>query len=128
MEVIEIEQGFVNRDIALQMRNLKFDKTCIKHYYKESQTLFIGHGHEFDVPCPTYSQCFKFFREKYGYLHHITYFDPFKAQTPGNADYQGFVLFPHKEIHKLPKMNYNTYEEAEQACLIKLIELCQNQI
>ena len=60
-------------------------------------------------------------------LYHITYFDPYKAQTPGNADYQGFVLFPHAGIHKLPKMSYDTYEEAELACLIKLIEITKTK-
>ena len=130
-----MEKEFVPYQPSLDMKELGFDEPCLVYYngYKELDHLMpervvVGKNYngETTTSAPLYQQAFRWFREKYGYLHHITYFDSVKAQIPGNADYQGFVLFPYGEIHKLPKMSYDTYEEAELACLIKLIEIVKD--
>ena len=115
-----MENEFIPYEQALALKELGFDEPSISGYsYPNSDKLLSQ--------AILYQQAFRWFREKHGYLYHITYFDPYKAQTPGNADYQGFVLFPHAGIHKLPKMSYDTYEEAELACLIKLIEITKTK-
>jgi len=125
-----MKNEFVPYPLALRMKALGFKERVLTYYENEVPKLYNGiSGWDFNssfLTCcsrPTYSQAFKWFREKYGYLHHITYFDPVKAQIPGEADYQGLVLFPHQDVHKLAKISYDTYEEAELACLEKLIEI-----
>lgn len=130
---------FILYQQALKLKELGFNEPCIilgdQYLYRNSKfcrandgaiTVFKSFDDEL-VIAPTFSQAFKWFRNKHGYLYHITYFDPYKAQTPGNADYQGFVLFPHAGIHKLPKMSYDTYEEVELACFDKLIEIIKTK-
>jgi hypothetical protein len=134
-----MEKEFVPYKQALALKELGFDESCIAIYsnanpktgyytLKKYRLKLIKQASQKDkgVKAPLYQQAFRWFREKYGYLHHITYFDPVKAQIPGEADYQGFVLFPHQDIHKLPKSSYDTYEEVELACLEKLIEIAES--
>jgi hypothetical protein len=135
-----MEKEFVSYDLALRLKELGFDEVCIAIYsnanpktglytLKKYRLKLIKQASQKDkgVKAPLYQQAFKWFREKYGYLHHITYFDPVKAQIPGEADYQGFVLFPHQDVYKLAKISYDTYEEAELACLEKLIEIVESK-
>jgi len=131
-----MKNEFIPYKQALALKELGFDEECLAiHSFVDGELnfMYVNTFHSNDdvneksAAAPLYQQAFRWFRNKYGYLHHMTYFDPYKAQTPGNADYQGFVLFPHGEIHKLPEMSYDTYEEAELACLIKLIEIVKTK-
>jgi hypothetical protein len=68
------------------------------------------------VLAPTYSQCFRWFREKhnlFGQVNIHTYF----IYNISNGDFKMV-----KEYDKL----FETYEEAELACLKKLIEIVKN--
>ena len=112
-----MNKEFITYNQALALKELGFDEPCMS-----SRDMNNGEGL---IQLPLYQQAFRWFREKYGYLHHITYFDPVKAQIPGKADYQGLVLFPHQDVYKLAKISYDTYEEAELACLEKLIEIAE---
>jgi hypothetical protein len=112
-----MENEFVTYELAVKLKELGFNEPCMA-----SRDMGNNHGL---IQVPTWQSAFRWFREKYGYLHHITYFDPVKAQIPGEADYQGLVLFPHQDVHKLAKISYDTYEEAELACLEKLIEIAE---
>lgn len=142
-----MQNEFIPYEQALELKELGFNEHCFAHYcngdlitktaiLKSSTMLYyqqnnINPNNQYkhqNCTAPLYQQAFRWFRNKHGYLYHITYFDPYKAQTPGNADYQGFVLFPHAGIHKLPKMSYDTYGEAELACLNKLIEIIKNKV
>jgi hypothetical protein len=71
---------------------------------------------------PTYSQAFRWFREKYKYL-----VSPFSTESE-----EGKVIY-YFEIGKVDKFTVDiysddksTYEEAELACLKKLIEIVKN--
>lgn len=146
-----MEKEFIPYEQALALKKLGFDEPCFmkiwwlngidfdtKKSFKpyitinDKEITFKYHlpkkhpwsgFKSLDLQIPTFSQAFRFFREKHGYLHHITYFDPVKAQTPGKVDYQGVILFPHQKVYYLPEESYNSYEEAELACLKKLIEI-----
>lgn len=75
------------------------------------------------VSAPTYSQAFRWFREKYKLKHSI---DPELSiwvieirELKGNDGNPPVIGYPDLE--------YNSYEEAELACLIKLIEIVKNK-
>ena len=73
------------------------------------------------VTAPTYAQAFKFFRDKYGLYHVIEPVHVEKAASEIKFDYLILGLsIEEEDYNTLP---FHTYEEAELACLRKLIEL-----
>jgi hypothetical protein len=63
------------------------------------------------VLAPTFSQCFKFFREKYDLNYVIVKAESWFYTINGCNTQEGF----------------NTYEEAELACLLELIEIVKKK-
>jgi hypothetical protein len=88
----------------------KGDKTRIQHFIKNSYT-------ENTITAPLYQQAFKFFREKYGYDVSI------KKCTPNEYKFEIEQLFVEGDNYYFIDFVFKTYEEAELACLIKLIEI-----
>jgi hypothetical protein len=68
------------------------------------------------IPAPLYQQAFRWFREKYKLDHSISTGIIFSF-TIDNKNYEGDEGTNW----------FNTYEEAELACLRKLIEICQEK-
>jgi hypothetical protein len=114
---------FVPYELALELKQLGFDEPCLATI---DQTDFIHiKGTEYPIrgamiydtiDCPTYSQAFRWFREKHNIHTWIinaednhNVFKPFFRGT--NIHDQHLVDF------------YKTYEEAELACLRNLIEI-----
>jgi hypothetical protein len=76
-----------------------------------------------DLSMILYQQAFRWFREKHDLYHVITIADLGKYET-GNPDFQCAIY--SKDPVLITNMNkYNTYEEAELACLEKLIEIVE---
>ena len=120
---------FVLYKQALALKELGFDEPCLAHWYNETPTnsegqCLVYYKKPWDNQkiingvirdyyfAPTYSQAFRFFREKYN--AHI-YPQKFTDNTwyVSWADWESPV--------------FETYEEAELACLIKLIEIVKNK-
>jgi hypothetical protein len=106
---------FIPMTEALALKELGFDEPCIA-MYNSNGFLFIGEElsiAETEVLAPLYQQAFRWFREKYGL-------------------YSVIDGLEHRQYYKITQLNshskeYDTYEEAEQACLDKLIEICKNK-
>ena len=99
---------------ALELKQLGFNEPCLGSYYHAGKKLdipasfkYIDYG-EYNVLAPSYSQSFRWFREKYGLYQHIEYI---KA-----ADRYDLWVGHYMRYTK-------TYEEAELACLKELIEI-----
>jgi len=122
-----MNKEFIPYEQALALKELGFDEPCFG--------IWIGRGSKYDVMyvakqedawmaeqndgilAPTYSQSFRWFRENYnlfGQVNIHTYFI---------YDISNDELKMIKKYDKLTK----TYEEAELACLIKLIEIVKNK-
>ena len=99
---------------ALELKELGFNKPCFALFINE-KFHFIFSEHQLDtiVLAPTYSQAFGWFREKYG--------------LSGNIDCCDKLCEWNIKSSKLDKSIFSnkiqSYEEAELACLIKLIEI-----
>jgi hypothetical protein len=108
-----MNKEFIPYEQALALKELGFDEPCLAYYdyYSKSVPLEIyGSDDGCGQPAPLYQQAFRWFREKYGYLPNIHNFNGnFKATLSGNCNWLGSWT--------------QTYEEAELACLIKLIEI-----
>jgi len=118
-----MKKEFVPYQEALELKRLGFNEPCfgcydekgvlgltvmsIKQYYTNSKE------DTWNCSAPLYQQAFRWFREKYKIRFFI---------QSGMSDLGEFfkVIFPNGEQRN---MSYTTYEEAELACLKKLIEL-----
>lgn len=120
-----MKEQFVTYEIALELAKLNFNEKCFGYYGVENE-LYIEISCNLDtnltrrnfIAAPTFSAAFRWFREKYGLWFRPDYYDEMKEYN-----FQG-------SIHKLGKYsaitnidNYKTPEEAELACLKKLIEI-----
>ncbi len=119
-----MEKEFIPYEQALSLKELGFDKPCfgvfdycdILHFGKIYYYLDIK---EPSYLAPTFSQAFRWFREKYKLEYHI------KSEMIG---YYTYIV--DRNINKTLSLKNNifqTYEEAELECLKKLIEIVKNK-
>ena len=113
-----MEKEFVPYDIALDMKELGFDEPCFGYFKYEDEFYLEGSyknsEHGFSIARPLYQQAFRWFREVYDMAHEITYAG---AKGRYNAFTDDWVYDSNGELKKF------SYEEAELACLRKLIEI-----
>lgn len=122
-----MEKEFVPYDLALELKELGFDETCFGSidqigyiHVKGSKSSPRGSMLYNTINCPTFSQAFRFFREKYKLSGLI------EIGTQ-EFSYQVFNNKGNRQLGTEP-MSYNgTYEEAELECLEKLIEIAKEQ-
>ena len=118
---------FVPHQPSLDMKEPGFDEPCVYYVDKNNESYiynFETHPDEFIewcgvnvIPTPTFSQAFRWFREKYKLFCWIEKF---------HVDETYIFQIPPANFTKI-QGHYKTYEEAELACLIKLIELVKNK-
>jgi hypothetical protein len=121
-----MEKEFVPYNIALELKELGFDEPCLA--WHNSERLFIDNHDavnskmEFDYCCalPLYQQAFRWFREKYMLASQFAYYHVPKW-TFEILEFTDIKMTPSKIVCEYSKLR--TYEEAEIACLKKLIEL-----
>ena len=116
-----MEKEFIPHQQALELKKLGFDEPCIAMYQYPSKDLVRVDADSEGVrnsnlvrfvSAPLYQQVFRWFREKYG-VH----------------------MFPEKFDEKTWWVEwgywnssiFDTYEEAELECLIKMIEIIKNE-
>ena len=114
----KMKNEFTPYDIALDMKGIGFDEDCLRSYsindidddggiiYKPELQDFVDPNY---IKAPLYQQAFRWFRDNY-HLH-IT-ITSFRSKW--------------RMGHTVVKM-YDTYEEAELACLRKLIKIVKNE-
>jgi hypothetical protein len=109
----KIEKDFVPYEQALALKELGFNEPCLASYYHAGKRLdireYINHG-EYSVLAPTFSQSFRWFREK-GY--------DVKVEKEAKGLYFGFYWTGVSWMI----LGNGSYEEEELACLNKLIKL-----
>jgi hypothetical protein len=126
-----MEKEFVPYELALRMKQLGFDEPCLASYYHAGRRLdiceYINHG-EYTVLAPTYSQAFRWFREKHNLLNEIVFYRDDRRTKRA----YWFTIFKWDEkmtsrefVRANNELYYLTYEEAELACLEKLIEIAE---
>jgi len=130
-----MEKEFVPYAESLALKELGFDEPCLAQYKKYDNgeaTLDIGFSKneiisKFDnlilfCSSPTFSQAFRWFREKY----HIIGYPIFKGgKTPQTSWYDYIIYSEIDWENDNPNQQWKTYEEAELECLKKLIEIAQ---
>jgi len=134
-----MEKEFVPYEQALTLKELGFDEPCLGYYLTNLLTnevkLFIDNrtglsSFEKTTPAPTFSQVFRWFREKYnlrgfiGFRPNVKKFDchVYDMSLSGKEYVEQRTM---EEFNKDPKVG--TYEEAELECLKKLIEIVKDK-
>ncbi len=136
-------------EFALKIKNLGFDEPCIGNYRKvqvtdaktgdsSESTVYLDmmtftmnfneNNKDTDASALTFSQAFRFFREKYQWQ---SYIEPTSNQHSRELGYN-YCLWNYKtgeEYNTMPQncpsgdWEFEKYEDAELACLIKLIKI-----
>ena len=119
---------FVPYELALELKQLGFDEPCFAIYYNPSKELFIGgtinpFTKEIRTLAPTYSQAFRWFREKYNLLGYVSQATISKGKVFMFSCNEG-----NDTLLEDIDSDFKTYEEAELACLTSLIELAEARI
>lgn len=126
-----MEKYFVNYNQSLALQELGFDKPCFGAYdtHKGDEWLLniksdFYHGQFSDkndaCVAPLKSQVFEWFREKYNWhnvpLGTVRLSDNKVVYHIGKPN----IIYPYGKV-------YDTYEEAESACIDNLIEKAKNK-
>jgi hypothetical protein len=134
--MINMNKEFVPQTQALALKELGFDESCFGYYNVHNQELIedlsnnrTGNNDSRWVSAPLYQQAFRWFREKYGHYSEIRVGC---TQIDGSIGYAWWVWKPWSFEEWSPEVpgeewSYYDYEEAETACLDKLIEICKNK-
>jgi hypothetical protein len=130
-----MEKYFVIYQESVTLRELGFNEPCLAGHSTSTEKLeFYSRPlitkDSFTVDAPTYSQAFGFFREKYKLQPSVNSFcfEEYSFNIMGNRNE---ILYPiqHKLLNdgKKNPWEFDTYEEAELACLRKLIEIVKQK-
>ncbi len=130
-----MEHLFVPYEIAKELKELGFDEPCLA-FYHICNTLELKkvYGQEYflqeksgnwnsgciQIKAPLYQQAFRWFRKEHK-LHSVI------DHVDSTMEYYFDFDIIDQAKRKCSKEEYNTYEEAELACLIKLIEIVKNR-
>lgn len=122
-----MKKEFVPYEQALELKKLGFNDECFAGYDIYTKELYIGYENsqrtfniEYYILAPTYSQVFRWFREKYGLFHSITEYNK-DGSLIIEISKDRFEIF-----RKMTNFDFTEYKEAELECLKKLIEIVKN--
>ena len=127
-------KDFILYPEALELKELGFEEPCFAYFNRDTKSL-CWHSNSVepynhndidrygDFSAPTYSQAFRWFREKYNLdLSINTVYTGYNELTTKN--YSAVV----DDCGSFTNVGfYKTYEEAELACLKKLIEIVKER-
>ena len=142
-----MEKEYVKYEQAIALKELGLDEPCLA-VYNNPEFMWARHlkgweDHELDnvtnsiyaeggfVTAPTFSQAFRWFREKYDISSYVDYYE--------NSEKDKIWYFIIKDKDSESQFDgsdkteycdvpyFKTYEELESACLDKLIEICKNK-
>jgi hypothetical protein len=119
-----MNKEFIPYEQALELKELGFNELCL-FYYTDNEALRIYHQSEiYDdlVGAPLYQQAFRWFREKYGIMYIV-----YNNTENWKNTFHGAYSKINSDYESDYTDDYNTYEEAELACLKKLIEIVKNK-
>jgi hypothetical protein len=121
-----MKEQFVPYELALKLKELGFKEKCLATidqsgylHIKGTKSSPRGSMLYDIVDCPTLSQAFRWFREEHDLHYQLV---PFFSDKESHAVDYYLAIAQHR-----PPIQVNTFEEAELACLEKLIEILETK-
>jgi hypothetical protein len=118
-----MKKEFISYEQALELKELGFNEPCFATYDEDIELELQDFEQTYDtfpshiIAVPLYQQVFRWFREKHKLTHSVrTFFNE-------EFYYEIYVSFNYE----ITSDKRNTYEEAELACLNKLIEITKTK-
>jgi hypothetical protein len=134
-----MEAEFIPYEQALALKELGFDEPCIGFYttkstfvsdYKVTKLQIDSLGLEKCCLAPLYQQAFRWFRKKYN-LDGSMSVDVWNKKTTSyriTGGIKGIIeADSYGGLYDIDSKDYDTYEEAELECLLKLIEIVKEK-
>lgn len=129
-------KDFVDYQTALKLKELGFDEPCFLYWWKGESGYILAdiiydEVRTLDFKAPLFQQAFRWFREEHELSHSIELIDDSRHY------YYYFKISDSKDRHYIDEDcfdfcktlrddgKYSTYEEAELACLDKMIEIVE---
>jgi hypothetical protein len=131
-----MEKEFVPYKQALSLKELGFNEPCLNLYHKDARQLMYkpidgvvmikidNHNKTNHCSAPTFSQTFRWFREKYKLVNYIEYYAEWNFEIFRIDDKIAEV---QDDVNVDYTFKGGTYEEAELECLKKLIEIVKEK-
>jgi hypothetical protein len=131
-----MNKEFCTYEQALALKELVFNEPCFSFYIDVDNFLYTNQKwlnynlNDKRISAPLYQQVFRWFREKYNLCGEVY------TVNMGAIDYTFQIRDLYSEDVKHNNFEaytggyigtFLTYEEAEQACLDKLIEICKTK-
>jgi hypothetical protein len=124
-----MEKEFVTYDQALALKELGFDEPCWCYFVNDVffDSMFPKDYDYFEhmnkkmeyTLAPLKSQVFKWFRDKYNLKSCIM----FRTSMEDDKEYYDWLIKGQEVVYR----HFKTYEEAESACIDKLIEILKKK-
>ena len=138
-----MNKEFISYEQALALKELGFNEECLCYFNTSNKNLLLDLNNRTDnnderwVSALLYQQAFRWFREKYNINGEITW-DPSYEYDPGkwsDAIYSITIVdisYTKEWKAESPNMQRGkgrqlTYEDAQSACIDKLIEIVKNK-
>jgi hypothetical protein len=107
-----MNKEFIPYEQALALKELGFDIPSISGYSYPNSDNILAHA-------ILYQQAFRWFREK----HNLKSCIMFRTSMEDNKEYYDWLIKEQDIVYR----HFNTYEEAELACLKKLIDIVKEK-
>lgn len=130
-----MKKEFVPYELAVKLKELGFNELCIMQWHYTNDLLFCVDVRNYPkyktnlesksdslgdcISAPTFSQAFRWFREKYEIYYII--------EGSKKFGFQHFIYDDKGSYEIKSEETFKNYEEAELACLTKLIEIVEQQ-
>lgn len=133
-----MEKEFIPYEQALALKELGFDEPCFGHFVKHYDEIkcildsddfdewWTNNSDNLEVKAPLYQQAFRWFREKHNINGHF-WDSSISSSGAWCFTVTKLEINMHRSSFICEKCRYKTPEEAELACLTKLIELVKSK-
>jgi hypothetical protein len=140
IKINNMTREFVPYEESLALKQLDFDEPCFRWYderwgddlqqdkFNTNKDLFMT---DLDCSAPLYQQAFRWFREKHNIQGYI-YSSTVRGNVEKTKQFTGYIWningidIPFLSTDARDEL-HDTYEEAELACLNKLIEIVKEK-
>ena len=121
-----MEKEFVPYELAVKLKEIGFDEECFGAYHNENYLDLESEEYDYSyaVKAPLFQQAFRWFREKYNMPCKI---EASQEDLKVNAYHYFYQIQTGSHIVGFGIQHNLTYEEAELACLTKLIEIVETR-